>query len=417
MSSRKISSKFKFIRRNNILVIGIIMVGLVGGNFLLRNSLASPAQGDFNGDNTVNVSDLSILLSNFGKTSTSLLPGDTNGDGNVNIFDLSSLLSNYGKSVPSETKLRWAPPKLTNPITLTLGTASETVKMDTQKDYIIKMPNTPKGTTTLEGGRNVVLIGGQINSGANNNVALYIKNSTGTIHIEGLLIDNKTGGDGDGISGSSKGTIQIQNTRIVNIMGHENTYHGDAVQIWGDTATNSNLTLRIDRLTASTANQGLFLRPNTEWVTDPVTKKIIKVNRRWIHKIELSNIDLYYNNKEQDPRSIGQAGDLLWWADGTLSTDLEQCRAADIISMSNVYLGRFATSQSARTSVWPDMTHPKCPSTLSGASISWEKSGMLASNGIDKAIVTGYATVGPPPGGEFVPSDLAGVNYISPGYQ
>lgn len=50
--------------------------------------------GDLNGDNSVNIFDLSILLSNY---STNNANADINKDGTVNIFDLSILLSNYGK--------------------------------------------------------------------------------------------------------------------------------------------------------------------------------------------------------------------------------------------------------------------------------------------------------------------------------
>ncbi len=51
--------------------------------------------GDVNGDGSVNVFDLSILLSNYGKAGNSG-QGDLNNDGQVNVLDLSILLSNYG---------------------------------------------------------------------------------------------------------------------------------------------------------------------------------------------------------------------------------------------------------------------------------------------------------------------------------
>jgi parallel beta-helix repeat protein len=55
--------------------------------------------GDFNSDNLVNITDLSILLSNYGKTKTqSSNPScDMNNDNIINVFDLSTLLSDYGK--------------------------------------------------------------------------------------------------------------------------------------------------------------------------------------------------------------------------------------------------------------------------------------------------------------------------------
>lgn len=58
------------------------------------NTLIPSKLGDLNGDNQVNLTDLSILLSNYNTTNSI---GDINKDGRVNIFDLSILLSNYNR--------------------------------------------------------------------------------------------------------------------------------------------------------------------------------------------------------------------------------------------------------------------------------------------------------------------------------
>ena len=57
------------------------------------SSSPSGVIGDLNNDGTVNIFDLSILLSNWG---TSDAAADLNNDGTVNIFDLSILLSHWG---------------------------------------------------------------------------------------------------------------------------------------------------------------------------------------------------------------------------------------------------------------------------------------------------------------------------------
>lgn len=54
-----------------------------------------PKTGDLNGDNQINVYDLSILLSHFNASATAA-QGDLNQDGICNISDLSILLSNWG---------------------------------------------------------------------------------------------------------------------------------------------------------------------------------------------------------------------------------------------------------------------------------------------------------------------------------
>ena len=59
----------------------------------LSPTTLNPKPGDLNGDNAVNITDLSIMLSNF---NTANAVADINKDGTVNIFDLSILLSNYG---------------------------------------------------------------------------------------------------------------------------------------------------------------------------------------------------------------------------------------------------------------------------------------------------------------------------------
>jgi hypothetical protein len=59
----------------------------------LNVSTPTITPGDLNQDGHVNVTDLSILLSNYATTNAT---GDINNDGNVDILDLSILLSHYG---------------------------------------------------------------------------------------------------------------------------------------------------------------------------------------------------------------------------------------------------------------------------------------------------------------------------------
>ena len=53
--------------------------------------------GDLDGDNDVDLTDLSVLLANFGTTSgADPADGDLDGDGDVDLTDLSSLLALFG---------------------------------------------------------------------------------------------------------------------------------------------------------------------------------------------------------------------------------------------------------------------------------------------------------------------------------
>ncbi len=55
---------------------------------------------DFNGDGTVDLSDLATLLGNFGSTSATAADGDTDADGDVDLSDLAAVLSAFGTSCP-----------------------------------------------------------------------------------------------------------------------------------------------------------------------------------------------------------------------------------------------------------------------------------------------------------------------------
>jgi spore coat protein A len=56
--------------------------------------------GDVNGDCLVNITDVGIVLANFGATGATREQGDLNGDGVINITDLGIVLANFGSSCP-----------------------------------------------------------------------------------------------------------------------------------------------------------------------------------------------------------------------------------------------------------------------------------------------------------------------------
>ena len=110
------------------LLIFILAFALIG--YLIFRAFASPnpnLPGDLNNDNTVNVTDLSILLSNYGTTNST---ADINGDGTVNVLDMSILLSNYGKNyTPPPPPSGWYP---TPPSSYSsTGTFTKSVVVDT----------------------------------------------------------------------------------------------------------------------------------------------------------------------------------------------------------------------------------------------------------------------------------------------
>lgn len=59
--------------------------------------LRAPCVGDTNGDSTVNLADLGVVLANFGKDVAGYPAGDFNGDHHVDLSDLGIELSAFGK--------------------------------------------------------------------------------------------------------------------------------------------------------------------------------------------------------------------------------------------------------------------------------------------------------------------------------
>ena len=60
--------------------------------------------GDANADGTVDVNDLTIVLSNFGTTGTTWSQGEFTGDGTVDVNDLTIVLTNFGKTLGTRIK-------------------------------------------------------------------------------------------------------------------------------------------------------------------------------------------------------------------------------------------------------------------------------------------------------------------------
>lgn len=281
----------------------------------------------------------------------------------------------------TSTKLKWPQPALTTPTTINIptGSATYTASLTTGKDYILKMPASVRGSITISGGRNVVLVGGSINNPNHMTRAVYIVKNTGTVHLEGLKITASPGVEYDAVAINSPGsTVQLQNILAPGVRGSTSKtgsgWHGDIVQPWGGVKA-----LRIDRLTASSNYQGLFLRPD----------------QGAIGSIALSNIDLKYDNVA--PNSGGY---LVWF---TTDTAAKPCDTAPA-TISEVYVVP-KTNGSLGKTVWPDTGDKNCPVTISGSTASWSK-----------IPVTGSIKQGVPANGSFVTETKAGLNYVSPGY-
>ena len=279
---------------------------------------------------------------------------------------------------PAGQKLTWAPPQLTMPTTIQVGRGGGQFNLAPGKDYVVQIGDVNAvGGVRLVGGRNVVVIGGHITipwAGASASIgdrlALYLKNQTGKVHVEGLLIDNAGGDLSEGIQiNAPEAAVQIQNVRIKGIHARDEVNwsdnHPDLVQPWGGVES-----LRIDHLSGVTDCQGFFLVGNY----GP------------IGSVDLRNIDIVGTNTSQY---------LLWQAQNIP------------VSIKNMWITT-APSRKLAWSVWPDKNHPLPTQAIlyDDGSVGWTP----------KTNITGVVFPGSPPDGEFVPAGSVGVDYVSPGY-
>jgi hypothetical protein len=268
----------------------------------------------------------------------------------------------------SAATLRWPQPTLVNPITVTLGTGYTHTILSTTRDYIVKLPATQKrGGTWLEGGHNIVIVGGSITipptmtaaaTTSAQQTALYVKGATGTVHIQGVLIDGASGGQFDGIAvNAPQATVQLQYDRVINLRGGMSSWHADVVQPWGGVKA-----LRVDHFTGSSNYQGLFLDPTA----GP------------IGSVQLSNVNLVATTTP--PLDAG--GVMLW-----LNNDASVCSQYPLTLESTWIAPRPGVSLAG--AVWPQL--------------------LMRTGGCPK--VTGSIRVGIPSTGSYVPAGAAGLGY------
>jgi hypothetical protein len=277
--------------------------------------------------------------------------------------------------------LSWAPPAGYGDYPVRQVTASTSLTDINARggDVRIVLPSDRSvGPIVLQDCRNAVLIGGSIKVlpsatvGGYDQRALYVRNCTGTVHIEGLRIDgNVAGSQSDGIAvNAPQATVQIQNVRVDGLRGGESGNHADVFQPWGGVRE-----YRIDRLTGSSNYQGLNIKPASNT----------------IGRGTIRNTNLFSSGVT--PTNGG--GYFFWMVCNNHPVTLE-----------GVYV-KPRTGRVFGQSVWPGITHSLCPATITNGVASWPK----------VTTMTGGVREGAPSGGDFVPAGSVGLHYVSPGYR
>lgn len=260
--------------------------------------------------------------------------------------------------------------------------------LDHDVDYLILMPDEPvRSGIVVSGGRHVVMVGGEIAipwQGERPTIAerrgLFIKRTTGTFHLEGVLFHGEDISEGIQLS-TPDAHIQIANVAVIDIKARDQVdfsdNHPDLIQSYGGAQS-----ITIDRFTGSTDYQGLFFNVNSQVDEHgPVT---------------LRRVDL-----------VGRpsARYLLWFSIP---------KPGEAVSLEDVWLDVPELRRGGiGRSVWPDVN-----GTFPRQAELFQIGGATATRWPEALTppIRGHVIAGTPPHGHFVDVERIGIGYESPGY-
>ena len=384
------------------------------------------------------------LPSGLSLSSSGLLSGTPSASGSFsfNVAALSSsvtaatqayTLSVAGSSSPtSGTKLTWAPPALSNPITITAPSGGGIMTLDNTKDYVIKLGSVSRALE-ITGGHNRVIIGGQItavpDTTERDGWALELDGGdpSGITHVEGVDFPQS----GDAITIRTKQTVQLENIRVDDNHAYQDNFsyaHPDVIQTW-----DSNV-IRIDHFTGYTDYQGFtWLRSGTS-ATFPSNVTCLHCNIRALTP-QPGSVARWPNGTAWDSaKPMMSSG--VWHVGATTVFDEEDCWMttgwwdAGYRKKLDDSIGGHGSPDGA-----PYYQPPYYLKGLDGALYTSPNPVGSSSAGTtsvpldlgrrqgdymvwrDSWLANSRWNWGIPPGGDFVPSGFAGTNYSSPGYK
>ncbi len=287
-------------------------------------------------------------------------------------------------------------PTMRNVIRIRLSTGADHLRLNDRRDYVLVMPTRKKtGVLEIRGGRNVIVVGGylSVSSGdANIIVADGPDARKGrVVHLEGLLIDGSSGARADGIRiNAPRAVVQIVFCRIVGLRGSGGTVHADVIQPFGGVRA-----LRIDRLTASSQYNGLYLRRETY----PLRPRIRRV------RIVRANIIGLWNGSSVTPDETIRGISIGTQPKDPSNDDASvNCRVSGRVTLRRFYVKPARKHPGQFLYPHDGMRRAGCPAkrTKDGSALRWPAL---------RDRVRGVVRIGAPDGGDFVPAARVGLNY------
>lgn len=286
----------------------------------------------------------------------------------------------------SDPSLTWHPPTLVTPTVISNFTGSY-LQLNNTLDYVFDLKAIGTKTTQfmVEGGRNIIVIGGAVTNFAGGGAAVFYftDNGTGgaavdrTIHVEGVDIDMTVNDDRDAFGlQTPTAIVQLQNIRVRGVQGTAAGTHGDIIQNYSALRG-----LRLDRFTGDSDYQGLFLSPGAG---GGVIAEGLKMRRTDL-TLKVSATETFSH--------------LLW-----LMGVSPAYQAADL---EDVWFLNERPGQDAQDAAFPDASQFGVASTFIDGKVRFPK----------LYNVHGVINDGTPPGGHFVTDDDCGLNYQPPGYK
>ena len=285
-------------------------------------------------------------------------------------------------------KLRWPPPAQNDARIVEISSGFfSSPEFGEEEDVVVKLPGIAMrdgADVQINGGRHVRIIGGHMRG------RLMWRNGSGSLFVEGVLIDLNTVPNRDAITvsgaSSSPPDIYLQNIIVTGVQGTFAGVHADVFQAYGPIGR-----LRVHSMTADSNYQGFFIRPEFS-----------------IAGATFSRVNMKFNK-----RGKPEGGTFLFWCRNMQGSPAKGDAFYPVEFGPEVY-----AEPNARAADWPAAFPP--PGILVPGKEGRNFDGAVgADNSIgwpEHSGITGRVLLGPPKDGDMVkPTDI-GANYRSPGY-